>query len=810
MTDDAEWMCEKLGARFDPENDEQASISTTTGLLVVKMAGMLGRRSLTTVVSLVGVACCAFLTAEEPSAAGLKLFRERIEPVLIERCYTCHSGEAKEVQGGLRLDSREAIQKGGDSGAAITPGKPSDSLLLKALRHEEGYAMPPKQPKLPAALIADFEKWIELGAPDPRDGKLSDQDEWPPEARAHWAFQPVRRPLPVAITDRSWPRTAVDTFVLQRLEERQWQPARAARTGDLLRRVTFDLTGLPPTPEAIKAFEDDTSPDAYERLVDRLLASPQFGEKAAQAWLDVVRYAETEGYEYDRHVPDAWRYRDYVINSFNSDKPYDQFLREQIAGDEFSPQDHEALTATIFFRLGPVRRNAGNPDIALSRNEVLTERTDIIGSAVLGLTVGCARCHNHKLEPISQRDYYCLQAYLAATDEHNILLAAPAEQERWETETKRIKEQMQRIHKIARLKTGEERIRLQAQVDALEDQLPSPLATIPSTWNDFPKRTPIHVLRRGEWEKKGAAVGPRPLSVLVSKNVGELPADVSNPRTQLAEWLTRPDHPLTARVIANRVWQQHFGSGIVKTANDFGLHGEAPSHPELLDWLAASLVENHWRLKPLHRTLVLSAAYRQASDGASESVVEADPENRLLARFSRRRLSAEELRDAMLLTAGRLNLKAGGASVMPPVDEELVKQLYKPAQWQPPQVASEADRRSIYLIAKRNLRLPFMEVFDGPALLTSCARREASTHAPQALELLNGALSNELAVAFAERLQAECGGNREQIVTRAFWLGLGREPNVAERTASLAFLETSPLREFALAIFNLNDFAYVP
>lgn len=770
---------------------------------------MYGRGSLLVVVGLVGGACCALTAAEEPTAAGLRLFRERIEPVLIERCYACHSGEAKELQGGLRLDSREAIRQGGDSGAAVSPGKPRESLLLNALRHQNGYEMPPKQPKLPDAMIANFEKWIELGAPDPREGKPHDREEWPPEARTHWAFQPVSRPPLAATKDSSWSRTAVDAFVLQKLEARAWQPARAASTANLVRRVTFDLTGLPPTPEAIQTFENDATPDAYERFVDRLLASPHFGEKAAQTWLDAVRYAETEGYEYDRHVPDAWRYRDYVVDSFNRDKPYDQFLSEQIAGDEQSPHDHEALAATIFFRLGPVRRNAGNPDIALSRNEVLTERTDIIGSAILGLTVGCARCHNHKLEPISQRDYYCLQAYLAATDEHNISLAGAAEQERWEAETKRIKEEMQRIHKVARLKTGEERIKLQAQVDALEDQLPPPLPTIPSTWNDFPKRTPIHVLRRGEWEKKGAAVGPRPLSVLVSKEVGELPADVRNPRTQLAQWITQPEHPLTARVIVNRIWQQHFGLGIVKTANDFGLNGEAPSHPELLDWLAASLVANQWRLKSLHRTLVLSAAYRQASDGAGESVVEADPENRLLARYSRRRLSAEELRDAMLMTAGRANLDVHGPSVMPPVDKELVKQLYKPAQWQPPQLASEANRRSIYLIAKRNLRLPFMEVFDGPALLTSCARREASTHALQALELLNGECSNELATAFAERLQAECGGDPEQIVARAFWLGLGRGPSAAERAASLAFLESSPLREFALAIFNLNDFAYV-
>jgi hypothetical protein len=751
--------------------------------------------------------------------AGLALFRERIEPVLKAECYGCHAATAKELKGGLRLDSRAAARRGGDSGPAVVPGKPAESLIVQALRHENGYEMPPDKPKLADGVAADFVKWIELGAPDPREESATPAEAWPQEAREHWAFQPVARHW-VAGRPATESRATIDAFILDKLNQRGWRQSPEAPRSDLIRRLSFDLIGLPPTPDDIDLVIADKSPDAYERLVDRLMASPLFGQKQAQHWLDVVRYAETEGYEYDRHIPDAWRYRDYVVGAMNGDKPFDQFVREQIAGDELDPNNPEFLTASIFHRLGPVRRNAGNPDIALSRNEVLTERTDIVGSAFLGLTVGCARCHDHKLEPIAQRDYYRLQAYFAATDEHNVSLAPPDQHAAWEAETKRIKDQMEAIKKVARTKTGDERVKMQEMIDALEDTLPPPLATIPATWNDFSNRTLIHVLRRGVWENKLDAVGPRPPSVLVASDVPELNADASNPRTQLAEWLTDPRNPLVPRVIVNRLWQQHFGTGIVKTANDFGLRGERPSHPELLDWLARELIDRGWSLKTLHRRMVTSSTYRQSSRTADREQETVDPENRLLWRFDRRRLSAEELRDAMLAVSGRLNLHSGGPSVMTPVDSELVNLLYKPSQWQVPRTASQNDRRSVYLIAKRNLRLPFMETFDGPALLTSCARRESSTHAPQALELLNGRTSNGLAAAFAEKVAGTLrvpltrDGTRSVpttlIVQRSYLLALGRPPTERELRASVDFLQDAPLEEFCLALFNLNDFAYVP
>lgn len=755
-----------------------------------------------------------FLTTVQATAAAdseeVTFFRTKIEPVLKSECYSCHSGDAKELQGGLLLDSRAAILRGGESGPAVVPGKVADSLLMQALRHEGGMQMPPKKPRLADAVLADFRRWIEHGAVDPRQGELPLSDPVGiSAARGHWAFQPLQPVVPPTVLESAWPRSPVDAFILARLEADQLTHAGPASRLELIRRITFDLTGLPPDPEEIDEFVNDAAPDAYERVVDRLLASWRYGEHWSQRWLDVVRFAETEGYEYDRAIPDAWRYRDYVIDSLNSDKPFERFVTEQIAGDEIEPQNPECLTATTFHRLGPVRRNAGNPDIALSRNEVLTERTDILGAVFLGMTVGCARCHNHKLEPITQKDYYRLQAYMAATEERNVVLADAAAQQEWETTTKRLKDEISVLQKQARLLTGPERTRLTDQIEILEDQLPAPLATIPGTINDFQKRTPIHVLRRGVWENKGELVGPRPPSVLVADALAELPPETNTPRTQLATWLGR-SNSLALRVAVNRTWQHHFGTGIVKTANDFGLKGDRPSHPALLDWLTTAFQAGGGRWKPLHRMLVLSQTYLQSSRSPQSLAERIDPENRLLSHFNRRRLSAEELRDTMLAVAGRLNLKAGGPSVVIPVDKELVQLLYKPSQWQVTSDVREHDRRSVYLIAKRNLRLPFMENLDAPTLQSSCARRDASTHAPQALELLNGGLSNNLAQALTERLKRDAGDDPEKIINLAFTWALGRPPSNVERRRSLEFLREAPLSEFSLAMFNLNEFLYVP
>lgn len=632
-----------------------------------------------------------------------------------------------------------------------------------------------------------------------------------PDVHSWWSFRPISRPAPPQVSAAHWTANPIDHFILATLEANSLQPAPAADKTEWVRRVYFDLLGLPPSVEEIREFANDSRADAYERLIDRLLNSPQYGERSAQHWLDVVRFAETEGFEYDRHIPDAWRYRDYVIQAFNQDKPFDQFILEQLAGDEIDPNSHELLSASIFHRLGPVRRNAGNPEVAISRNEILTERTDIVGVAFLGLTVGCARCHDHKLDPIPQKDYYRLQAYLAATEENDVILASEEERNVWKAKTKLLNDQMRALRKeLENTEDGARRDEIRNRLVELEREMPPQPPTIPAIRNDAAQRTAIHVLKRGNWEQKGERVGPRPLGVLARDDTAELPADTPNPRTILAEWLIDPQNPLTARVIANRLWQAHFGQGLVKTANDFGTHGDRPSHPELLDWLASELIRQNWRLKPLHRLILLSNTYRQSSTTPyANRAAQKDPDNRWLWKQNRRRLSAEEIRDAMLSIAGKLNRKAGGRSVIPPADQELVNLLYKPSQWEVTSDPAEHYRRSIYLIAKRNLRLPFMEVFDQPALQTSCALRPSSTHAPQALELLNGKFSNELAHALAERLRRDCGTNHSAWIERAYLLAAGRPPTQKEQELALAFLDREPLEEFALALFNLNEFLYV-
>lgn len=662
-------------------------------------------------------------------------------------------------------------------------------------------------------MTADPRRWIALlvavpaalGAAEYSDGE-----------RSHWAFQPRSDAAPPAAAS-DWIATPVDAFVLARLESAGLAPAPEADRLTLARRAYFDVTGLPPTPEEAAAFAEDESPDAWERLVNRLLASPGFGERAAQRWLDVVRYAETEGFEYDRYLPGMWRYRDYVIDSLNRDKPYDAFVREQLAGDEMasgdprSARDREMLAAAGLHRLGPVRRNAGNQEVASSRNEVLTERTDIIGAAFLGLTVGCARCHDHMFDPIRQLDYYRLQAYLGPTRESNLVLDGSGTIDDWRERTKEIAGKMKSLRAEIKLAAGDDRRRLEAEHAELEARLPEPPPTLATVANDRENPTTVQLLARGDHTQPVRPVAPRPLGVLLPDGAPALPPDVARPRARLAEWITDPSHPLTARVAVNRLWQQYFGMGIVETPNDFGAHGGLPSHPGLLDFLANALVEAGWRSKRLHRMILLSNAYRQASANPAfrAAGMERDAGNRLLWRGPRRRMSAEEVRDAMLAAAGALNLAHGGRSVALPVEEALVDSLYDPTQWRVPKDPAQHRRRSIYLVAKRNLRLPFMEVFDQPTLLTSCSGRETSTHAPQSLELLNGAIANELAGRFAERLDREAQGSAEQIVERAFQLVAGRPPEEAERRLATDYLRRGALREFALAMFNLNSFLYV-
>ncbi|MBI3855891.1 MAG: PSD1 domain-containing protein, partial [Planctomycetes bacterium] len=707
-------------------------------------------------------------------------FAGGIQPILARNCLKCHGAEQQ--KGGLRLDSRAAALRGGEgTEKVLVPGKSGESELLKRLRSSDpDFMMPPKGKRVSPEEIELLRRWIEAGAAWPGEAAAvapaTPVRAITPEQRAYWAFRPVIKPvLPRAA------RHPLDAFILAKLDREGLKPAPEASKADLIRRVTYDLTGLPPTPRDVDEFAADASPDAYERLVDRLLASPRYGERWGQHWLDVVRFGESEGFEYDTPVGNLWRYRDYVIDSFNADKPCDRFIQEQVAGDEIDPDSRELLAAAGFHRLGPVRRNAGNQEVASSCNEVLTDRTDIIGAAFLGVTLGCARCHDHKFDPLLQKDYYRLQAFLAATDERTVSLATPEAEAEYKSKTAHLQEQIVPLKKRLKTAQGEERIQLEHEIDRLEDQKP-PAPPAINTVHDLAEPSKIHVLRRGEYDKKGEPVGMRFPTVLVSDGAAELPLTTPKPRVELARWLTDPKHPLTPRVLVNRVWLHHFGTGLVKTPNDFGVNGEKPSNPELLDYLAAVFVEGGWRLKPLHKLILLSAAYRQAfSTPETPKASAKDPDNRWLWRFDRRRLSAEEIRDSMLAVSGKLNPERGGPSIFVPVDPELVHALYKPAQWAVTHGAEQQQRRSIYLVAKRNLRLPSMEVFDQPSLNSSCGRRECSTHAPQALELLNGSLSNPLAAAFAERLVREAGTAPAAQIDLAFRLAAGRPPSAEER-----------------------------
>lgn len=664
----------------------------------------------------------------------------------------------------------------------------------------------PKIVKLASAAVLTF--GLSLPLAGFRTGEKYSQAE-----RRHWAFRPRENPAPPKFSDareQQWATNPIDAFVLHKLKAQGLTHAAQADRTTLIRRVYLDLTGLPPSPEQVRRFVSDKSSNSYERVVDELLASPAYAERQAQHWLDVVRFAESDGYEYDTHRTEAWQYRDYVIRSFAEDKPYDRFVQEQLAGDEMDPENREMLVAASFNRLGPFRKNAGNQDAAYIRNEVLVEMTNVVGAAFLGVTLGCARCHDHKFDPIRHTDYYRMQAFFATTQHRDITLASEAEQAAWKQRSDAISKELAMLKTKLKGATGPEKSKLERIVGEKEKTVPEPLPALRTVQTDAKQYIPVHVLQRGNSEAPGDKVGMRPLGVLLPDEKPELGDAIEKPRLTLAKWITDPSNPLTARVMVNRIWQSHFGTGIVATPNDFGRMGSRPSHPELLDWLANRFVETGFRIKPIHRMIVLSNTYQQAYlPQPSARAVESDPDNRLLWRFPRRRLQAEELRDSMMAVSGLFNAQQFGPSVIVPIESELVNLLYKPGQWAVNPDPAQYNRRSIYLFHKRNLRVPFMEVFDAPDTLLSCARRESSTHAPQALELLNGSVTQQASVALAERLKREAGASISRQVDLAFDLVFGRKPAVKERQASIRFLKNNPAREFALALFAANDFLYV-
>ena len=776
-------------------------------------------------------------------------------------CVKCHGGE--KTKAGLDLTTREGLLRGGESGAAVAPDNAVEtSLLYQMVAHLEEPGMPHKEEKLPAAEIAEIAKWLRAGVPytrplnaQPAGASAKAGFTITATDRAHWAFQPVRRPDLPAIKDRAWSKTPIDHFILAAQEAKGLLPSPAADRETLIRRVTMDLIGLPPSPAEIDAFVRDPSTDAYDKLVDRLLASPHYGERWGRHWLDLARFAESDGFEHDAVRHHAWRYRDYVIRSFNADKPYDRFVREQIAGDELYPEEPDALIATAFNLLGPDMVDSA--DQIQRRRNTLNDMTDTTALTFLGLTMGCARCHDHKFEPISHRDYYSLQAFFApAKFRPDLAVPTVAEREHYENAMREYNEQTKTIQaqiaeleapyrqtiydrKLSKLsaeaqaahqtpkerRTTEQENQIQETAELLAITSKELVAAMKKPDRDrhaqlldelkpFPKPKPLpatlalqsgpdvktHVLIRGDYNQPADAVTPAFPEVLCGTRESP-PGTAAASRAVLANWIASADHPLTARVMVNRIWQHHFGRGLVGTPSDFGTHGQKPTHPELLDWLASEFVARGWSLKQMHRLMLRSATYRQVSSGGNDG----DPENRYHSRMNRLRLEGEVIRDSLLAISGQLNPKMGGPGVFPPIPKELFQGS---RGWNPNPDPRDHARRSIYIFVRRNLRFPFLEVFDAPDNNLSCPSRESSTTAPQSLTLLNADEVISAAALTAERIGRDALSVDDRVVL-AYRTILGRPPTSRERTLSEQFLAQSPLNELCRALFNLNAFVYV-
>jgi hypothetical protein len=796
-------------------------------------------RRLTLFVWLCSSAAC--LSAADSDSAGIEFFERKIRPLLAENCFSCH-GEEKQ-KGKLRLDSPAAIRAGGESGAILVAGKPDESRIILAVSYtDEDLKMPPKK-RLSERQTADLAEWVKLGAPMPvgeavvaappaKEFRISEKD------RAHWAFQPLKRPeVPAASRDKS-NANPIDAFILAKLKMKRLTPNPPATKRELIRRAYYDLTGLPPSPADLEAFIRDKSPRAWEHLIDRLLDSPHYGEKWGRHWLDLVRFAESNSYERDNPKPHTWRYRDYVIRSFNDDKPYDQFIREQLAGDEFAQTRDDAIIATGFYRLGIWDDEPADKELA--RYDGLDDIVTTTGQVFLGLTVDCARCHNHKIDPIPQRDYYRLLAFF-----HNV---SPYENSGPKVEVP--------------LSGG-------TNVKAIA------VTEISS------KPEPTFVLLRGNPHVKGDVVEPGFLEVLGAKEPN-LPNVATNAKTTgrrivLANWIASPENPLTARVMANRIWQYHFGRGIVRSPNNFGLQGDAPTHPELLDWLASELVEPsvgvesrspspqpspsgrggiapsaglksdapddrdiverdslsrgeragvreksasapRWSLKHIHRLVMTSQSY-QMSSRARADALKADPQNDLFWRFDMRRLTAEEIRDSILAINGSLNPKMFGPSIYVEIPKEVLAGQSRPGQnWgkSPPE---EQVRRSIYIHVKRSLLTPILETFDVAETDRSTPVRFSTVQPTQALGLLNSEFLNHQAEVFAGRLRNEAGSDLRKQIRLGLYLATAREPTNSEIRDGMKLVEAlakenratpdAALKYFCLMALNLNEMVYV-
>jgi cytochrome c553 len=788
-----------------------------------------------------------------------QIFEQAVRPALVEHCLKCHGPQKQE--GNLRLDTHASLLAGGDSGPALVPGDADASLLMSAVRHE-GLEMPPNE-RLDDQAIAAIASWIDAGAVWPEHAQplraagklLTDED------RAWWAFQPIRKPSVPEVQDETEQRISglpshpIDRFVQRRLAERQMTAAPPANPRTLVRRLYFDLIGLPPTPQELQAYLDDDSANAWQNLVDRLLHDPRHGEHAARHWLDVVRYAESDGWNQDAYRDSIFRYRDYVVRAFNDDKPLPDFIREQLAGDELPGDNPESLVAAGFLRLGIYEYNQRNA--RGHWDSIMNEVTDVTGDVFLGIGMACARCHDHKFDPVLQNDYFRLRAFfepivwqddvpVATHDERQAYedrlaawkqetaeiqrqidaLVAPYHERKWETTVDKFPLDIQAcFHKPrSERNSWEDQMaylvarqfwdegggplsgmskadkahyeQLQAQLKEHAAAKPGPLPTAMSV-RDFPGTIAPTVIPD---DPAAEPVAPGVLSVLEGSEAAglsfpEVPLSTGR-RSALADWLGSPRNPLTARVYVNRIWKQHFGRGIVATTNDFGRTGAAPTHPELLDWLAASFMENGWSTKWLRRTILTSSTWQQSAHHPhAESYAGMDPEESLLWRSSVRRLTAEQIRDAMLVVSGELDPRLGG-----------------------PSVGADSPRRALYLKRFRNTPYESLYLFDVAVGLKSVGERSSTTTPTQALLMINGPFALDRARALADRLQST-STDRERLLASAFEAAWGRPPDGSEMTAGLDYVSSGQgeearvdqerLVDFCHVLLNSNEFFYV-
>lgn len=786
---------------------------------------------------LVSFMACLVIDGFLPAAESVD-YLGQIKPILAKNCYACHG--AQKQRGGLRLDTAKSIREGGDSGPVIVPGKSATSKLMLAINGAKDVkVMPPKEPRLSAEQIALLKTWIDQGALAPATEKADD----PVAARnTHWAFQPpVRFPLP-AVQKMAWVRNPIDRFILARLEKERITPSPEADRVTLIRRLSLDLLGLPPTIQEVEAFLADARPDAYEHLVDRLLQSPHYGERMGRHWLDLARYADSNGFTIDGPRP-IWKYRDWVIDAFNRDLPFDQFTIQQLAGDLLPNATLDNKVATGFHR-NTLRNEEGGIDVEQFRVESVVDRVNTTGSVFLGLTVGCCQCHDHKFDPIAQREYYQLFAFLNNADEPTLELGTP-DQVKLRNQTRARLTELEKRRKIidktteARERKWEEgltrdlraelpleiqtiltfpengrspkqkrvlttayrkrdmlhsavaglatplpflpasqmhvvqlRLNLEQELNDLKDREPQIVSTLVMQERPTPRQTNVHI--QGDFTRKGIPVSPGVPAVLhpLGRSAGS-GAALPN-RLDLARWLVDPKNSLTARVTMNRFWQHFFGLGLVETENDFGTQGTPPSDPELLDWLATEFIAQKWSMKAMHRLLVTSATYRQASRSRPD-LATVDPRNKLLARQSRLRLEAEIVRDVALASSGLLSDKVGGPSVYPPQPDGVYAFTQVNKNWK---ADSGADRyrRGMYTYFWRSAPHPGLTVFDAPDANSACTRRNRSNTPLQALTLLNDQAFLEFAQELTARLFQEAKPTDRERIRQAFQLCLARKP----------------------------------